>query len=175
ATPIVILWYGGSSLSSFQSACVVSSTSEINQKLSSSAEDKRWAPPSPGELKLSTDSSVSTVLSHSGLEAIIRDSAGHVLSILAIHHHRVASLLQAELLAICEGLMFAASLGVSVTVLESDSRLAIQAINSGAIHSLERFIVIVDDIIKLLTMVKGGTCCYVPRQMNKQPNLVWVL
>lgn len=122
-------------------------------------------PPDQNFLKMNADVTISTNTGIVSFGAIMRDSKGHVICFAAGPLGNVTSILQVELMAIWECLVLAQSLGLRIIVCESDLFMAINAINSTTIHSLEG--VVVNDILALLLLIEGGLCSHISRKKNR--------
>ncbi|PON42288.1 Ribonuclease H-like domain containing protein [Trema orientale] len=78
--------------------------------------------------------------------------------------------LAAELLAICEGLLFAKGCGIRVSVVEYDCYNVVQSINFGV--GLSSNDLVVWNVISYLSDGRSGPYSFVPREGNKVAHLL---
>lgn len=88
-----------------------------------------WVPPPYGKIKSNVDGEFNHPFSKSGVGVIFRNHLGQPLAALSSPLSTSSSPLHAELAAIFEGISMALAMGFSEIILESDSLLAVNAIN----------------------------------------------
>ncbi|XP_041024508.1 uncharacterized protein LOC121265073 [Juglans microcarpa x Juglans regia] len=90
----------------------------------------KWHPPSAAVLKLNTDGAVFADLASSGIRVILRDYQGKVLLLASGRENFVQDPIEIELLAILRGLQLCIPMDIPELIVESDSLLSVQAIQS---------------------------------------------
>jgi hypothetical protein len=128
---------------------------------------KQWHRP-PGEwLKINTDGAFSASTGEGGWGFVIRDEHGEVMAAGAGGLTHVRDAFQAEIYACMKGVMAAANKGMDKVILETDSLMLKQALESEAY----RFAEMGGYIYKLKSLVHGSfssyRCNFVPRSCNR--------
>ncbi|XP_073357688.1 uncharacterized protein [Aegilops tauschii subsp. strangulata] len=89
-----------------------------------------WKRPNRGSVKINVDASYNAETLSGPTGAIARDDKGQFLSAATWYIPHVSSAVSAELIAIRNGLYLAANIGCNRVIIESDSALAIEAVNN---------------------------------------------
>ena len=112
-------------------------------------------------MKLNVDAALFKDQSCSGFGTVVRYSEGRVIVAVAGKVDYLLDPLVAEASTLWEGLRLMQRAGLQPHVVESDSKMVVDAVNDGlplpAIGSL------VYDIKSLLVELNDGTCCFIPR------------
>lgn len=137
----------------------------LGNQPSMSSSGTKWRTPDSGCLKLNVDASVVTGLDFVAVGAIIRDDQGFVMGAMAKKVYGLFSpFFIAECLAIREGLCFAADCGLRVQIVASDSLQATNRVRRRDSSGPE--FPIVEDIVDLLDVLGGGSCCAISQLVN---------
>ncbi|XP_074326830.1 uncharacterized protein LOC141664772 [Apium graveolens] len=100
-------------------------------------EGTKWTRPEQGKLKVNVDASIEQGSSCYSIGMILGDHTGGFLEGKTMKFSRMATVMEAEASAIEEALEWIVSKGVTEVLVESDSQLAVQAINGNASFQLE--------------------------------------
>ncbi|XP_074352920.1 uncharacterized protein LOC141692079 [Apium graveolens] len=92
-------------------------------------ENSRWVRPDQGKIKVNVDAAIVQGSSYFSAGMLLRDSTWVFLEGKTMKFNRVLSVMEAESTAIEEALKWIASKGIKDVCVESDSLLAVQAIN----------------------------------------------
>ncbi|XP_041009382.1 uncharacterized protein LOC121253436 [Juglans microcarpa x Juglans regia] len=90
----------------------------------------KWHPPLAAALKLNTDGAIFADLASLGISVILRDYQGKVLLSASGRESVVQDPIEIELLTILRGLQLCIPMGIPELIVESDSLLSVQAIQS---------------------------------------------
>ena len=94
------------------------------------ASNTSWSPPDIGCLKLNTDASIRSNSTSFSVGLVLRDHLGTFVAGKVDSLPGSYTVLEAETLAICEGLKWLMSMPYQKVSVESDSLLSVQAIQS---------------------------------------------
>ncbi|KAL8093239.1 hypothetical protein AgCh_035216 [Apium graveolens] len=100
-------------------------------------EGTKWTHLEQGKLKVNVDASIEQGSSCYSIGMILRDHTGGFLEGKTMKFSRMATVIEAEASVIEEALEWIVSKGVTEVLVESDSQLAVQAINGNASFQLE--------------------------------------
>ncbi|MQM05801.1 hypothetical protein Taro_038614 [Colocasia esculenta] len=89
----------------------------------------RWFTPPPGGLKLNVDGAFKRSTGVVGGRGILRNSNGDIVFAYAAAYSEVNSSIEAEALALCDGLSICCDMGIHSAAVESDSLVLVQIIN----------------------------------------------
>ncbi|KAF5445709.1 hypothetical protein F2P56_034740 [Juglans regia] len=90
----------------------------------------KWHPPPAAVLKLNTNGATFANQSSSGIRVILRDSHGRVLMSVSRKENEVQDSMEIELLAILRGMQLCFPMGIPELIVETDSLLSVQALQS---------------------------------------------
>jgi ribonuclease HI len=90
----------------------------------------KWKPPPPDHYKINCDASYYQSTGKGGWGFVVRNEEGYVLQVGAVSLQYLSGPLHAEALAAMRSLKFAAQLGMSRVVLETDSLILGNALKS---------------------------------------------
>ncbi|XP_040996055.1 uncharacterized protein LOC121242229 [Juglans microcarpa x Juglans regia] len=90
----------------------------------------RWVPPEHGILKLNVDGAVFANQRSAGVGLILRNAKAKIIFLASKKENKVNDPIEIEMLAILRGLQFCFPLGISHLVIESDSFLMMNEVES---------------------------------------------
>lgn len=131
----------------------------------------KWRKPEVGVLKLNVDAAVKLGAATFSMGLVIRDHTGAFVSGKAVCADMVSSVVEAEALAILEGLQWLSSMNQDRAVIESDSFLAVKALLDPGDNLLE-IGHILNACNQILDAKSGFSVAFVKRQANKVAHLV---
>lgn len=146
------------------SSCQQAQSSSSSSQTLPQSTDKKWRAPNEGCLKMNVDASVVAGMDKIGPGAVIRDSQGFVMGAMSKSVSGIFSPFLAECMAIREGLQFAWESGLKVSSVESDAAQAVHSVNNPAV--LAPVDPVIEDILALVTVAGGGSCCAISRVVN---------
>ncbi|POO02726.1 Ribonuclease H-like domain containing protein [Trema orientale] len=132
----------------------------VDEYMHTTPSPRRWKLPSVGQVKMNTDAAMRPGEGYVGLGGVFRDNLGSVLACFAARYKRCLSVENNELLAIQEGMLFAARYSLIVNEVECDALRVVQCLNR--MDPLAENALLVQDVQILLVNAGCGTCHYIP-------------
>ena len=132
----------------------------------------KWRKPDLGTLKLNVDAAMSLGASSFSIGLVLRDHSGAFVSGKTISKGMVTSVFEAEALAVLEGLNWLLTGNHDSVIIESDSLLIVQALQSPPDDNLLEVGFILDACRSILVSRPGYSISFVKRQANKAAHLV---
>ncbi|XP_074341830.1 uncharacterized protein LOC141679223 [Apium graveolens] len=126
----------------------------------------QWKPPATGSFKLNTDASFKVGEGSFSIGLLLRDHQGKFIVGKVQRLVMVSSVLEAEVIAIREGLHWLASLPYQNVEVESDSLLAVQAIKRPHDNILEVGFAL-DECQAMIQSRSGVSIIFAKRQANR--------
>lgn len=150
----------------------VSNTLSVGRKsLSTQTSSHRWKAPGMGSFKLNTDAAIKLGDDTFSIGLVLRDHQGEFVGGKVKCTMKVSSVLEAEVLAIKDGLQCLLSLPYANVEVETDSLMAVQAIKYQLNNSLELGFVL-DECRSILNSRPGLSITFAKRQANKVAHLM---
>ncbi|XP_074356663.1 uncharacterized protein LOC141696419 [Apium graveolens] len=131
----------------------------------------KWSPPSVGAYKLNTDATNVVGAAGFSIGLVIRDHVRIFVAGMVKAIRSRCSVLEAEIVAIREGLRWLEDFTFSRVEVESDSLLFVQAINSPQVNLLEIGFII-DECRDILECRTGWSLSFAKRHANKAAHLM---
>ncbi|KAL8134789.1 hypothetical protein AgCh_009705 [Apium graveolens] len=131
----------------------------------------KWRKPDLGSLKLNVDAAVSLGASSFSVGLVLRDHSGAFICGKVVNKFMVASVFEAEALAVLEGLNWLLTRNHVNVIIESDSLLTVQALQSTPEILLEVGFIL-DACRRILDARPGFSVSFVKRQANRAAHLV---
>ncbi|XP_074336989.1 uncharacterized protein LOC141674167 [Apium graveolens] len=137
-----------------------------NKKQPMQGNSRRWQPPENGEYKVNVDAAWSQGVDFCSTGMVLRDSSGHFIEGRTMHLPQAGDVLEAEALAIREALSWVKNMEVMKVMVESDSLVAVNAIN-GVNNYLLEVGHIIDHCRLLLQSMPSVRVKFVRKQANE--------
>lgn len=116
-------------------------------------QHKKWLCPEVGEFKINVDASVFMGENYFSVGMVLRNHKGEYINGKTLCFTGQVSVMEADLVDILEGLLWAEELNSGAIKVESDSKLSIEAINNNAVNLLSWAILYIIADPSLETMV----------------------
>ncbi|KAL5743422.1 hypothetical protein ACOSQ2_026538 [Xanthoceras sorbifolium] len=156
----VVQW-AASYLQDFKAAKVGSAASSTRL-----LKDFKWHPSAANVYQVNCDAGVDAAAHRTGIEVVIRDSSGFVLTSCAQGLDTCFSPQIAEALAIKRGLTLAIETGFTCVCLESDASAVVNLITFRC-QPLSEISVVIADILSLLNSLESVSVSFVAREANR--------
>jgi ribonuclease HI len=125
----------------------------------------QWCHPPPGMYKPNWDAAIDTRNGKLGFGCTVRDIHGTVLAAFCHMVDTVVDPVVAEALAALRTVEFCKNRGFTLIILEGDSLLVVQAINSSGVN-WSRYGIIIEDIQNVLQGFQNWKTCHIKWQGN---------
>lgn len=126
----------------------------------------RWKGPSVGTLKMNVDASVKEGEHHFSIGLVLKDTQGQYIMGKTRKFAGSIQIVEAEIIAILEGLSWLEELQVNTSIIDSDSLLSVNAINRSYQNYLE-LSSLVQHCKSIISSRGGFSVFHVRKQANK--------
>lgn len=136
-TPAVTMLSGMKHISDWREVNKKKTQAYTSRNQNLNQQNQTWSPPTRGELKINVDASVFEGEDSFTIGMVLRNHQGHFIKGKTMRLAGRVSVLEAESSAILEGLMWSQEFRANYIIIESDSKLSVDAIGKPGDNRLE--------------------------------------